>query len=494
MTPQHDPRALPSARYLVLASRLIPDRDGGFTVSVMRRARDMAAAGASPTLLTVDPGDTAAHDADRAEWMRRGLLGEPDDLRNLFDDARADPSWLRAAALPAPIPESEWPYRAITDAAGAVVLETPVVSGDPAWHLTGAPVRVWGDEGPIGWLPGFAGLYRAWLNAVAADAEGPVVVICEARQLGEALVAPGEPVLDPRVRIVHTTHACHVLAPYRWDSPMDPAWERWLAIADRFDAVLWLTASQEHDVERRVGSGIRSFVVPHPAPAPAETVAPPVPGRIVMVNSLIPRKRIGHALRALAAVRETVPAARLHIFGDGAQRDELERLAAELGIADAVVFEGHVSDAALAWTGADAFVLASANEGQGLVVLEALSAGVPVIAYDAPYGPRESLAHGGGLLVEDGDVTALADALRRVLSDRALRDRLSAEGRDRVRADGCRGVDACAGPCRSGRARRASSALRRRLRHPDRFARRSAARGRSATRRRRSIPRPRSTG
>jgi poly(glycerol-phosphate) alpha-glucosyltransferase len=420
---------LPDARYLVLASRLIPDRDGGFTISVLRRALDVAAAGARTTLLTIDPGETDEHEAHRAEWVTRGLLPGDAPLRNLFDDARADPSWLRTAALPAPIPEAAWPYRPIVDAEGRTVLELPIVSGDPAWHLADAPVRVWGDEGPIGWLPGYAGLYRAWINGVAARGDGPVVLVCEARQIGEALVAPGEPVLDPSIRIVHTTHACHVMAPFAWDSPMDAAWERWLGIADRFDAVLWLTPGQLRDVEKRVGGGIRSFVVPHPAPTPSQAAPSPVPGRIVMLNSLIPRKRIDHALRALAAVRGTRAEAHLHVYGAGAQLGELEELAGRLGVQDTVVFHGHTADPARALAEADVFLLTSTNEGQGLVVLEALSAGVPVVSYDVPYGPRDSLSHGGGLLVADGDVDALAVALERVIADRAVRDRLSAEGR-----------------------------------------------------------------
>ncbi|TDN87500.1 glycosyltransferase [Microbacterium sp. BK668] len=420
---------LPDAHYLVLASRLLPDRDGGFTISVLRRALDMAEAGAGPLLLTIDPGESEDHDSDRIEWVRRGLLSEPDALRNLFDDARADPAWLRAAAVSAPIPEAEWPYRPITDASGATVLELPVVSGDPAWHLTEAPVRIWTDGEPTGWLPGYAGLYRAWINALAARADKPVVLVCEARQVGEALVAPGEPVLDPRVRIVHTTHACHVLAPFAWDSPMDAAWERWFTVADRFDAVLWLTPSQQRDVERRVGRVIRSFVVPHPAPQPEDVGATPVIGRIVMLNSLIPRKRVDHAIRALAALRATRREAHLHVYGDGAQRAELEQLAADLGVADAVVFQGHAPDTSRAWAEADVFVLASTNEGQPLVVLEALGVGVPVVSYDMPYGPRDTLALGGGRLVGDGDVDALASTLAEVIGDRALRERLSHEGR-----------------------------------------------------------------
>jgi poly(glycerol-phosphate) alpha-glucosyltransferase len=421
---------LPDAHYLVLASRLLPDRDGGFTISVLRRALDMAAAGADPLLLTIDPGATADHDADRAEWVRRGLLSRPTGLRNLFDDARTDSGWLVDAALPGPIPESEWPLRRIVDAEGATVLELPVVSGDPAWHLTSAPVRVWRNGEPVGWLPGYAGLYRAWVNALAAGADDkPVVLVCEARQVGEALVAAGEPVLDPGVRIVHTTHACHVLAPFAWDSPMDAAWQRWFAVADRFDAVLWLTPSQQKDVERRLGSGIRSHVVPHPAPRPSAIEPAPVTGRIVVLNSLIPRKRVDHAIRALAAVRARRPEAHLHVYGDGAQRAELEQLAADLGVADAVEFRGHASDTARAWAEADVFVLASTNEGQPLVVLEALSAGVPVVSYDMPYGPRDTLARGGGVLVADGDVDALAATLADVIGGRELRAGLAAAGR-----------------------------------------------------------------
>ncbi|WP_341577748.1 glycosyltransferase family 4 protein [Microbacterium schleiferi] len=430
-------RVLPAARHFVLASRLVPDLDGGFTISVLRRAADMAAAGADVTLLTVDPGETADHDAHRAEWVRRGLLGGEESLRNLFDDARSDPSWLRRAAIPGSAPSSPWPTRAISDDSGATVLDLPVVSGDAAWHLTDAPVRVYdGDDGAvIGWLPGFGGLYRAWLNAVAAEGAAPgeervpVVVLCEARQIGETLVAEGAPALDAGIRVLHTTHACHVVSPFQWDSPMDAAWQRWFEIADRFDGVLWLTPSQRDDVERRFGGRLRSFVVPHPAPV-VSAPSDPVAGRIVILNSLIPRKRVDHVLRALPVVRAAVPAAHLCVYGDGASGAELRALAAELGVADAVEWIGHVADPATqAWASADVLVLASTNEGQPLVILEALTAGVPVVAYDMPYGPRDTLAHGGGVLVSDGDIDALAAALIDVLSDRNRRAKLSASAR-----------------------------------------------------------------
>lgn len=420
--------ALPDAEYFVLASRLIPDLDGGFTIAVLRRARDMAAAGARVRVLTVDPGTTEDHDAHRAEWRRRGLLADGVELRNLFDDARSDSTWLRAAALPlATAGERAVEYRTISNSAGHTVLELPVIAGDPNWHLSDAPAIIWDADGPAGWLPGFGALYRAWVNALSATAGGTPIVVCEARQVGELLVADAEPLLDPAVLLLHTTHACHVQAPYHWDSPMDAAWTRWFAVADRFDGVLWLTQSQQDDVEKRLGNGIRSAVVPHPVPVTGTNL--PVTGRLAMMCSLIPRKRVDHAIRAFAQLRSTVSSAQLHVYGGGALRDELEQLSADLGLADDVVLHGHVADLSEAWRDADVFVLTSANEGQGLVVLEALGHGVPVISYDMPYGPGDMLAHGGGILVPNGDEAALATAMIEVTGDRDRRDALAGQAR-----------------------------------------------------------------
>ena len=432
---------LPDASYLLLSSRLIPGLDGGFAVSVMRRARDIAdATGEWPLLLTVDVATVAAHDAQRAEWVRRGALPEPGLLRNLFDDARADRSWLLRAAHdgaafrlddaepPAPAvsdpaePEFRPGSRVIRDADGVAVLEVPWGVGGAAWHLSDEPVRVFDAAGrTAGALHGYRELYRAWVDHVTAAhraaRERPVVVVCESRQVGEALVDDGPGRGRPAVPILHTTHACHVRAPYTWDAPLDPAWERWLAVADRFEGVLWLTPTQRDDVVRRGYDRIRSFVVPHPAPAAAPTV--PEPGRVVMLNSLIPRKRVDHAVRAVAQV----PGVRLVVFGIGPEADAVATLAADLGVD--LELAGYIADPEIGWRSADVLLLTSESEGQPLVVLEALAHGVPVIAYDMPYGPRDTLAAGGGVLVPSGDVDALASALAGVVGDRDRRDALS---------------------------------------------------------------------
>ncbi len=445
---------LPDASYLILASRLVPGLDGGFTVSVMRRAADIAAVtGEWPLLLTVDLGED--HDADRAEWHRRGLLPDPARLRNLFDDARADRSWLRDAVdaadaradvksapraqlrqdvaggpesggADAILPELRTGRRLIRDAAGDPLLEIPYGGDAATWHLTEDPVTVFDRGRPVGTLRGYRELYRVWIDHVAAEARAgddrPVVLLCEARQVGEVLVDDGASRPRPDVLIAHTTHACHLLPPYTWDAAIQPAWERWLRIADRFDAVLWLTPTQRDDVERRLGAGIRSFVVPHPAPAPVAEVTVER-GRVVMLNTLIPRKRVDHAVRAVARV----DGARLIVYGDGPERERIAALAAELRCD--VELAGHIADPEEGWHGADVLVLTSTSEGQPLVVLEALAHGVPVVSYDMPYGPRDTLAGGGGILVAPGDIEALAAAIASVVGDRRRRDALAAAAR-----------------------------------------------------------------
>lgn len=437
-----DGTMLPDAEYLVLSSRLIPDLDGGYTIATLARARQLAAVGAKPVLLTFDPGDAAAHASHRETFARRGMLVEPARMRNLFDEALRSAEdagvpegaengapggaaqWLRHAAseaLAQPVAGRE--YRTLRDALGRPFVALPVIPGDPDWHRTQEPVLVYDEDGNVaGGVAGFRGLYRAWLAHITAGlGDRPIVVICESRQLGE-LIADWT---DPRVRIIHTIHTMHVEAPYTPDAPMNPLWSRWFAVADRFDAVAWPTSQQRADVAARFGDGIRNVVVPNGIDLPDEAGREPEPGLVVSLSRLAPGKRIDHIVRAFLAA--DVPGAVLEIWGEGPSRAGLEELISQLDCADRVRLCGGTADPAAVLDRASVVVSASAFEGQGLALAEALAHGRPVVSYDVRYGPGDLLAAGGGILVRDGDETALADALRRVLRDAALRERLSAE-------------------------------------------------------------------
>lgn len=426
----------PDAWYLILASRLIPDLDGGFTVATLARARQLADGGREPLLLTLDPGRPEDHAAHRAEFARRGAIARVDAMRNLFDEASSSAEggaadWLRRAAHDGSI-EGSLEYRQVTDAAGRPVVDLPVIAGEPDWHTSTAPVGVRGADGSvIGVVDGFGALYRAWLDelvvSLRAREDKPVVLICESRQLGE-LLALWRP---DGVRIVHTIHIAHVLPPYTPDAPVNPLWERWFAVAGEFDAVLWPTPQQKRDVEQRFGAHPGYLVAANAAPIVLAEPAPVVGNSLVMLNRLAPVKRVDHAIRAWQSVHDAVPAATLEIWGDGVLRDDLQRLIDELGLAASVVLRGRNDAGPVVFDGAVAMVQSSAYEGQGLSTLEAMSRGCPVIAYDVPYGPQDQLEHGAGVLVADpggrGDITGLAEAMIRMLTDRPARDRMAAE-------------------------------------------------------------------
>jgi glycosyltransferase involved in cell wall biosynthesis len=157
------------------------------------------------------------------------------------------------------------------------------------------------------------------------------------------------------------------------------------------------------------------------------------PGRpLVLVPArLDAQKGHRHLLHALAHVPEPV----VVLAGDGPERPALERLAAELGVAGRVRFLGTRSDVPSLLAAADLFVLPSLYEGLPVAVLEAMAAGVPVLA--TAIGSTAEAVHDGrtGLLVPPGDAGALAAGLRRLLGDRELAARLGGAGRERARTE-----------------------------------------------------------
>jgi glycosyltransferase involved in cell wall biosynthesis len=154
---------------------------------------------------------------------------------------------------------------------------------------------------------------------------------------------------------------------------------------------------------------------------------------IVAAGRLVPQKGFDVLIKAHAKLIKRSFDHKLIILGDGNLRDELQELARGLGVSDSVVFEGYVVDPSVYFKNATVFVLSSRFEGLGMVILEAMMAGAPVVATDCPYGPAEILENGKyGILVPPEDVNALAAAIERLLLDSGLRDLLKKSGPQRA--------------------------------------------------------------
>jgi glycosyltransferase involved in cell wall biosynthesis len=135
------------------------------------------------------------------------------------------------------------------------------------------------------------------------------------------------------------------------------------------------------------------------------------------------------AIRALA----DVPDATLVLVGDGKERARLEQLAHELGVAGRVRFVGWTDEPRRYLQGFDVFLLASRSEGFPLGIVEAMLAGVPVVATDVGSVSEAVVEGETGYLVPSGDSQALAGRLRDVLADPELRRRLGEQSRERAR-------------------------------------------------------------
>lgn len=174
------------------------------------------------------------------------------------------------------------------------------------------------------------------------------------------------------------------------------------------------------------GVDLRRFATPVPVPRPAGFL-------LLAVGGIEPRKGTVHLVRALARLGELAPALVVvggHSFQDFAPyRDATLKEAADLGVAVHEV--GTLTDDELAgwYAAADALAYPSVAEGFGLVPIEAMALGLPVVASDLAVF-REHLTDGvDALLPPVGDDAALADALRRVITEPALRESLRTAGR-----------------------------------------------------------------
>ena len=176
----------------------------------------------------------------------------------------------------------------------------------------------------------------------------------------------------------------------------------------------------------------RKMVIYNPLIVPPQSPLPALAGIdhdkrwVVAMGRLLRVKGFDLLLRAWAQVGPRHGDWQLIIMGEGPLRDELIRQRDAAGLEESVVFTGLVANPFPLLHRAELYVMPSRAEGLPYALLEAMACGCPAVAFDCPDGPREIIRHEtDGLLVENGDVKALATALERLLSDENERRRLA---------------------------------------------------------------------
>jgi glycosyltransferase involved in cell wall biosynthesis len=210
-------------------------------------------------------------------------------------------------------------------------------------------------------------------------------------------------------------------APMRW------AYHLWLRLqAPAFDAVVAMAAPARTEIETLMrmptehvttieNASIRQAELDRFAKT-RDALPRAHPGRhFLAVGRLVGQKNFSLLLRAFAKIAKLDD--HLTLVGEGPARLRLETLAAALGITDRLTMPGHINPLHHAFADADAFVLSSDYEGLGVVVIEALAAGVPIVATDCCVN-LPMLVADAGRLVPFGDVAALANAMDHIADDK----------------------------------------------------------------------------
>jgi len=197
------------------------------------------------------------------------------------------------------------------------------------------------------------------------------------------------------------------------------------------DRVVAISTSTAREVTALAGSDIPVEVIPYAVEMPAHPAVRD-PATILYVGRLVERKGVAYLIDAVALL----PQSKVVLIGDGPERESLEARAKERGVTDRVVFRGWVTPEELdrAYASATAFALPAVvdkrgdTEGLGMVLMEAMSYRVPVVT--TALGGITDIVDDTqtGMIVPPNDATALADALRRLIEDRALAERLGVNG------------------------------------------------------------------
>ena len=150
--------------------------------------------------------------------------------------------------------------------------------------------------------------------------------------------------------------------------------------------------------------------------------------KLLFVGRLFPEKSVDTLIKAIPHIIKKHPDTHFMIVGGGHQREKLEKLSENLGVNKFITFLGLVSDEdkVLAYNASDIFVLPSLAELEGMVVLEAMACGKPIIISDAPMSASRFFVDGNGFLFETKNHKDLAEKASQLIGDKNLRQKMGA--------------------------------------------------------------------
>lgn len=234
-------------------------------------------------------------------------------------------------------------------------------------------------------------------------------VFCDARLLDQALIK-----CKVKVKKNFVLHSAHAIRGKRRES--------FCYLMDHYekaDSIIALTAEQKGDLEAEGIAPEKILVIPHAMPE-QKTQVKPVTERnkeIVFIGRLSAEKQISHIIEAFSLIADKHEDWSLSIYGEGDQEDALAALIQDKELEGQVHLKGFTTEAEAIFGNAAFSVITSKFEGFGMVIMESLHAGCPVLSYNFKYGPKDLIQEGvNGRIVEKNNIQALADGMETMIS------------------------------------------------------------------------------
>jgi poly(glycerol-phosphate) alpha-glucosyltransferase len=269
-----------------------------------------------------------------------------------------------------------------------------------------------------------------FLDCIArtADDSTNILISDKARIYVNAMVKMTEKTV--KIAVIHNKHKFEEKDGPRINSNYRPIVENIKSLS----AVVILTEEQKRDFELDFGAETPIFVIPsgfsqQKKPRMADKIQK---NKVINVARFDEQKRLDHLILAFDKIKDNFPDAELHLYGFGsAVETKLRMIVNDNGLNEKVFFRGYLNDLDPEYSTADLFVLSSLYEGLPLVLLEAISYGIPIVSYDIKYGPSDLIKDGiSGYLVKSGDIDALAAKMSSLLSNESQKKEFGIQARE----------------------------------------------------------------
>ena len=181
---------------------------------------------------------------------------------------------------------------------------------------------------------------------------------------------------------------------------------------NRINRIVTLTQGDADEWRKHISTPIK--IIPNPLTYFPESITNSQRPyyRIIAAGRIEDVKGFDKLIKAFAIIADKCPQWRVDIFGKGSKESSLQSLIAQYRLENRIAILPPTKDIYIEYQKSDFYVLSSQHEGLGMVLLEAMSCGIPCLSFDCDYGPREIIKDGvTGLLVEDGNIVKLAEGM-----------------------------------------------------------------------------------